>query len=301
MNPLYLLAFLLPAAASAHAAEAAALIEQCDDARAAGRFGQAVTHAEAALQREASFDAWLCLGRAQAGLGRNDAALQALAEAERSAGEPLQRVAVLTLLGDQHAVSGSHELARSHYERSLEMARQAGNRRFQAINRNRIGDMLATAGDPGAALTQYQQALDLAGNDNERAESYARIASAHSALAEHDLAIEHQVKAVLLQEHMGSLADYAEANLALARICLNGQAYRDAERWLAKFIPVMALNEAVYWEAHARALMARTQAALGNAEAATTELAQARALAEQAGDQELLQQLMRQDGHSRAR
>ncbi len=296
-----LLAFLLPAAAPAQAGEAAALIEQCNEAHRTGHYEQAVGHAEAALRLQASADAWLCLGRAQGGLGRHEAALQALNRAEQASATPLQRMVALTLLGDQHAAAGSHEVARSHYQSSLEAARQAGNRRFQAINLNRIGDALAAAKDHTAALTQYRQGLDLAGNDNERAKSHARIAAAHHALAGHDLAIEHQIKAVLLQERMGSLADYAEAMLALVRYCLAGRAYRDAERWLGRLIPVTTLNEAPYWEARARALMAETQAALGNAEAAAAELAQARALAEKAGDQEFLQQFDRQNGQAGTR
>lgn len=301
MNKLHLLISLLSAAAFAHAKEAATLVELFNEARSAGRYEQAIGHAEAALRLAVSFDAWLCLGRAQGGLGRHEVAQEALVEAERLANDVLQLVITNTLLGDQYAVIGNHALARSHYERSLEMARQANNRRFQAINRNRLGSMLMATSDPSAALAQYRLGLELAGNDNERAESHAYIAAAYATLGEYNLAIEHQIKAVLLQERMGSLGEYAEANLALARICLAGQAYRDAERWLAKFIPVMRLNEAVYWEAHARALMARVQAALGNTEAAATERAQARILAEKAGDQELLRQLEEKDGRPGAR
>lgn len=273
-------------------ADAAAAVQACNQARAAGDYAAAVTQAEIALQDGAGKrEAYLCLGRAQGELGNHAAALAALQAAEQLSSQPMERMVALTLLGNQYRTAKDYTQAQACYERSLAIAREEKNSRFQLININQIGESRAGAGDQEGALTLYQQGLQLAANDNERADSYARIAAAHSALGHHDQAIEQQIKAVLLEERSGDLDHYAHANVELGRICLAAKAYGDAEKWLNKFVPVMVQNDSAYWEARARHLLGQVSAARGDTKAAAEQYAQARALAGKIGDQQLLQEI----------
>jgi tetratricopeptide (TPR) repeat protein len=292
MKNTYWILCLFFLASPVRADDVATSVQACNQARAAGDFAQAVAIADKVLKQGGEVrDAWLCLGRAQSALGNHAAALTALEEAEKLSTQPLQRIVTLTLLGDQHAATNSHAKAREYYEKSLTLAREENNVRFQLININQGGLSLAKEGNHAGALVQYQQGLKLAANDNERADSFERIAATHGALGQYDQAIEYQIKAVLLQERVGNLNQYANANIELGRICLAAKAYKDAENWLSKFIPVMSLNENPYWEARARYLMGKTQAALGNSQASASEFAQSRALAEKIGDRDFLLQL----------
>lgn len=273
-------------------ADSAAAVQACNQAREASDYAAAVTQAEIALKDGAGKrDAYLCLGRAQGELGNHAAALLALQAAEQLSSQPMERMVAITLLGNQYRAARDYAQAQACYERSLAIAREEKNTRFQLININQIGDSRSGAGDQAGALALYQQGLQLAANDNERADSYARIAAAHSALGHHDQAIEQQIKAVLLEERSGDLDHYAHANIELGRICLAAKAYGDAEKWLNKFVPVMVQNDSAYWEARARHLLGQVSAARGDAKSADEQYAQARALAGKIGDHQLLQEI----------
>jgi len=261
----------------------------CQSLLADGSYAPAEQAALATLQASpGEVDTLVCLAQAQSGLGRHAEALQTLDRALASAGTPADRLVVLVMQGNTQRALSLPEEAIAAYQRVLVLAREQKIPRFQMIAHNLIGEVLEAGGKRQQALQHYQQGLEMASNDNERADCYARMAHAHSLLSEHDKAIEFQIKSVLLEERSGDLQHYANANIALAEFCLAGKSYRDAERWLNRFIPVMAANASPYWEARARHLLGKVQAAQGKAAEADQEFAHARQLARQAQDADLL-------------
>lgn len=292
----------LLAALPAWAGNAAQSVQGCDQALQSGDFVQAATHAEAAL-RDApdNRDAFLCLGRAQGGRGNNAEAVAALLTAEKLSVQPVEHIVALTLLGNQYQSAKSYAQAIDAYRQSLAIARTEKSARFELINLNQIGEALEGAGDPSAALEHYLQGLKLAANDNERADSNARIAAAHSVLGDHDKAIEHQLKAMLFEERSGDLNHYAHANIELGRICLAAKQYADAEKWLGKFLETIAQTEAPYWQAKARYMLGKVKTAKGSATEAAEQFSQAKALAQKIGAEQLLKEIAEAESTAKSR
>lgn len=271
-----------------------AAAEACEQALDNGDAAKAVAQARAALaSKERQRETYLCLGRAQGELGEHAAAMAAFQSAESLSVQPLERMIVLTLQGNELSAAKKWAEAIVRYEQSLDLALAEKNTAFQLINRNQLGAALQEKKDVTAALDQYQQGLKVAANDNERADSHARIAAAHSLLAQHDKAIEHQLKSMLFEERAGDFNHYAHANIELGRICLVAGAYADAEKWLNKFLGTIVEAGDSYWQAKGRFMLAQVKSAKGNAAEAREQLIQAKAMAERIGAQQLQAEIVK--------
>jgi tetratricopeptide (TPR) repeat protein len=100
-------------------------------------------------------------------------------------------------------------------------------------------------------------------NDNERAESYEHLAATYSALGQHDLAIEHQLKAMLMQQKAGTLDDVANATYVLGQTYQNAKEYDNAEGTYSKLLQFSKDNGGAYYEAKANFGLAQVKAAKG--------------------------------------
>lgn len=264
-------------------------VEGCNQALEAGDAAKAMTQVQAALPGAVNKrEAYLCLGRAAGVLGRHDEALTALQSAEKLSAQPMERIIALTLLGNQYREAENTPQAIEAYRKGLEIARAEKNTGFELIIVNQLGAALEKSGEAAGALEQYQLGLKLAANDNERADSHARIAAGHSLLGQHDKAIEHQLKSVLFEERAGDFNHYAYANIELGRICLVAKQYADAEKWLGKFLGAIAEAGDSYWQAKARLMLAQVKLAKGAGNEAKDEFSQARAMAQRIGANQLL-------------
>lgn len=281
------------------AATAEQAVEACDQALQSGDYAKAATQAEAALRASPQLrDAFLCLGRAQSERGDHAAAVQALQSAEQVSKQPIERIVALTLLGNEYQTGKEYSQAIAAYTQSLEIARAERNSDLERTNTNQIGEAHLNAGDAEAALAQYQQGLKLAANDNERADSQARLAAAYAKSGNYDKAIEHQLKAVLYEESSGDLNHYAHANIELGRYAFEARQYADAEKWLRKFIGTIADSGDSYWQAKARVLLGKVAHAKGAPAEAAEQFAQAKALAQKAGVAELTKEIAEAEAKS---
>jgi tetratricopeptide (TPR) repeat protein len=142
-----------------------------------------------------------------------------------------------------------------------------------------LGETFALSGDLNQALAHYQTGAKLAMNDNERADSYERLASAYQALAQYDQAIEYQLKAVVMQKMAGDLDQYANASLVLGKIYITAKDYVGAERTLNKLLQFCKDNGGAYYEAKTDIYLAQSKAGSGNIEAARMHLSDASTIA----------------------
>lgn len=293
MKRVLILVFISLTICSAIANDVTATGQTCDQALESGaNLADAAALAETRLRiAPDDRDTWLCLGRARGELGEHNAALSALQTAEKLSKTPIDRIVALTTLGNEYQAGKEFTLAITSYQQSLAMAREQKSARLQRINLNLIGETLQEEGNTAGALEQYQQGMKLAANDNERADSNARVAAVHSLLGNHDKAIEYQLKAMLLQERVGDLDHYANANIELGRICLAAKQYADAEKWLNKFLVSIAGSDAFYWEAQGRYMLGKVKAARGKPEEAVEQFQQGRLLAEKIQEQQLLKEI----------
>ena len=259
-------------------------LDACKKALAAGDFSLAVQHAAAStFASNKNREAYLCQFQAYAGLKDGVRAIESLAAADNLSNSPMEHVVTLTLIGNQYLASRQFDKALENYRQSLTLSRENSSRNFQMINLNQIGEALEGKGDNQTALENYLVALKLAANENERADSSGRIAATYSVIGEHDKAIEHQIKAMFLEERSGDFDHYANASLELGRIYTRAGQFANAESTLTKALERIRKAQDPYWEAKGNYYLALAKRGQGDVQGASDLMQAARQLAEKIG------------------
>lgn len=260
----------------------------CAEAMKAGQADKALVAAENALKRDAAnHEAWLCKGRALGAQGQYAEAEKALEQGVKTAKSDYDVGIANLLLGNLHKQHQAYVLASQHYQKSLTLFEQQQNPRFIFICHVLLGEAHAMNKNLNAALVSYQTAGKVANNDNERADSYARIAQTHAALGQHDQAIELQLKSVMMQKKAGTLDQYAIATLQLGQYQTQAKDYRNAENTYIKLRDFAKANGGAYYEAKASLALAQNAMAAGDATTARAHQASAESIAKSVNDQAL--------------
>jgi len=264
-------------------------ISACTLALNKGDAVTALNRADEALKlNPTNRDALLCQGRALGAQGKYNEALSALQQAENQSKEPFDKVISNLLIGNLQKENQKNVEAIASYEKSLGICKTEKNDKFARISHNLIGEAHAQNKDYNAALTSYTAGSGLAMNDNERADSYERLAATYKALGQYDAAIEYQLKGMLMQKKAGTLDQYANASLELGQIYILARDYPGAEKTLSKFLQFAKENGGAYYEAKASLYLAQSKAASGDLTSAKTLLADARNIAKNVGDKDLM-------------
>lgn len=275
---------------NANAKDVAEQNAACNAALNKGDITSAISAADDVLKLEANNrDALLCKGRAlgaqsPGGQGKYEAALSALELAAKQSKTGLDEIISYLLIGNLHKANNKNAEALASYEKSLKASEAEKNDKFKLINHNLIGETHAQNGDLNAALASYLAGFNLTKNDNERADSYEHLAGAYSALGQHDLAIEHQIKGVNMQQRSGTLDQYAEASLTLGKVYEKAKEFPNAEKTYTKLIQFAKDNGGAYYEAKASYGLAQTKVASGDTSSAKTMMSDALKIAKSIND-----------------
>jgi len=290
MKRLIFVAVFSLASSSGLAGTAQQEVEACTKALAAGDYAQALQHASASIGiSNTNRDAYLCQARVYTSQNDHANAINALQTVDKLSNLPIEHIVALTLIGNQHLALRAFDQALECYRRSLVIARETGNKHFEMINLNQVGEALEGKTDYKGALENYLPALKLAANENERADCNARIASSYSAIDEHNKAIEHQIKAMFLEETSGDFDHYSNASLELGRIYLHAGQYNDAERTLVRALEKIRKAGDPYWEAKGNYYLAQVKRGQGDSQAAGALLVGAKQQAEKIGASDLVE------------
>jgi tetratricopeptide (TPR) repeat protein len=195
------------------------------------------------------------------------------------------------LIGNLHLANKKYTEAIASYEKSLKVSETEKNDKFRLINHNLIGEAHAQNNDLNAALASYLAGSELTKNDNERADSYERLGATYSALGQHDLAIEHQLKGVNMQKRSGTLDQYANASLALGQVYGKAKDYPSAEKTYSKFIQFAKDNGGAYYETKASYELAQIKVLSGDTTNAKIMLADALKMAKNIGEGDLANEI----------
>ena len=277
-----------------HAAQAAPADETalCNQAMMDGKHAEALTHADAALKQNGKDrEALLCKGRALGEAGQYDAALTAMATAQQLSVAPIDRIVALTLAGNVQRDAKRYDAALATYRQSLAIAQAEGEKRFERINHNLIGETLIMTNQLDAGLKSYLAGAELAANDTERADNFGRIAQTYSSLGKFDEAVNYQIKTMLTEERGGDFNHYAYAGLELGRLHMTAGNHAEAEKVLHKVIERSKAQGAQYWEARGYYYLALEKTANGRQSEAAPLLAQAQQISKQIGADELNQEI----------
>lgn len=281
--PLFLIGFNL------HAAEISEAHTSCTQALNQGEFNKAISIADALLKSDMhDRDGLLCKGRALGAQGKYTEALSALTLGAKYSKQAFEQAVAYMLIGNLYKENHQYTAALASYDKSLTLCLQEKNQKFSHINYNLIGQTQALNHDLMAALISFKAGEKLAMNDNERADSYESIARTYSALDQHDLAIEYQVKAIVMQKRSGTLDQIANANLEMGRIYTAAKEFSNAEKAYSKLVQFAKDNGGAYYEAKAIIGLAMTKMITGDAVSAKSLLVDAQKIAKDTHDNDLL-------------
>ncbi len=272
----------------AFAENAGNYVDNCNQSVRNGDPAKALDAAKSALKLDAgNLPATLCKARAESSLAEYASALDTLKLSQKLAKTPFDQMTVLSMTGNIQKNANQLEAAMESYRLSLAIARTDKNKRFERINLNQIGDLLILLNQPQTALENYRAGSQLAANDNERADNYERLAATYSKLGQHDLAIEHQLKAIVMEERSGDLDHYVNAELELGRIYTQASLFEKAEKSIGKVIKLSREQGGAYWEAKSYFYLAKARLANQQKNDAKKLLDDARGICQNIGEDEL--------------
>ena len=162
--------------------------------------------------------AQLNMGSAYRKLGNTNAALRAFSEVTAYMPEEnfVYRSAVAGL-GETYYGAGQLELADSHFEQALDLARRYNDGRLQVHALRYLGDVAYVGGEYNAALQAHEQALALATAEPERLRLRVLIANDLCAVGRPDEALELATGLVATADDLGSPRLVADAYAAVGR------------------------------------------------------------------------------------
>ncbi|SNR72287.1 Tetratricopeptide repeat-containing protein [Methylobacillus rhizosphaerae] len=262
--------------------------ESCLHALSDGDADTALAQAEQALvQQQNQRDLLLCKGRAELNLGRGEDALKSFTAAELQAKTGNERMVTDLLKGNAYKALGQFAQAQSSYEAALALAVQEKNQKFQVISNLLAGEAAMQQEQLPQAQEYYEAALRLAGNNNERADANEHLAQLKAKQGLYDNAIEHQVKALVMQTSDGSFDAYANAGLELGYLYIGAKDFNNAERSLNKIIDKAREAEDGYWTAKGYYYLGLNFIAAKQADKARDALNEAREIGEAIGAEKL--------------
>lgn len=260
----------------------------CNTAVEKGNLSAALTQANKVLgSNNNDKDALICKGRALSAQGDLDGAVAAFKLADTLSSSDFDKSIVTLLTGHAYRQAKKNEQAMTSYQQSLAFAQSANNQTLERINQSLIGDIHFENKQYALALTAYSAAGKLAANDNERGESYEKIALTHHILNQNDLALEYQIKAYLMNEQVGTLDQYAHSSIELGRYYTIAKNYISAENTLNKIIKFAKEQGGAYFEAQGSYMLAKVKVATGDTPSAKALIEHAKLIAKNTNDKAL--------------
>lgn len=260
----------------------------CNKAYDLGDYKAAANSASIALKANASDrEALICQGRVASDLGDLTLALTAFQAADKLSNHPLDKAVIALITGHTYKNAKQYEQATASYAQSLKQADLARHKPMARSSHIGIGNVQFETKQYQAALDTYFIAHKLDANDNDRGQSYEKIAETYHLLNQHDLALEYQVKAYFMNEKAGTLDQFAHSSIALGRYYAVVKNYARAETTLNKIISFANKQGGAYYEAQGLYILAQVKAATGDMETAKTLVAKARAIAKNSNDADL--------------
>lgn len=284
--PLFL--FVFNANAGVHSAQ----INACNQAVNKTDAVSAIKLANGILKLdEISYGALLCKGRALGLQGKYAEALIMHESAIKNTNTSFDKIIAYMLTGNLHKNNQKVDAAIASYQQGLALCESEHNQQYSRISHNLIGDAHTQQKQLNNAVKSYLTGAKLANNDNERADSYERVAGTYEKLAQYDAAIEYQVKTVVMQQKAGSLDAYANANLVLGKMFFKAKEYNHAEKTFKKLEKFSIDNGGAYYEAKANLYLAETKVAKNDLEAAKKLILHARSLSKKIGATDLTNEI----------
>lgn len=284
--------FLFSLSAKAITTEVAEKLGECTEALNKGDLNTAVKTSTDLLKLDPkNHDGLQCNGRALGAQGKYAEAVNALEASAVNTTDGFEQIISYLFLGNLHKDNNKNAEAIASYEKSIKVCELEKNDKYKRISLNLMAEAQAQNKDFSAALTSYLEGSKLAMNDNERADSFERLAATYKVLGQYDQAIEYQIKGVSMQQKAGTLDQYASANITLGNIYIAAKDYANAEKTFANLAKFSNDQGGAYFEAKADVGLAQTKTASGDATAAKVFVDKAKIIAKDTNDKALEQEI----------
>lgn len=234
----------------------------CNRALSDNKPEKAIDIANRLLEKnEKNIHALTCQGRAYFAQNKTEEALAVFNKAEEVGAAGYDKAFASLLAGHVYKNTSQLDKSLEAYQRSLDYAKSIDHQALMLNDNMNVGHVLTEQKKYEAAVASYQAAYKLSANDNERAETASYVATTYHALNKDDKAVEYQIKAVLMNEKVGTLDQYAQALVSMTQYQLAASRFADAERYAQKLIKFAQENGGAYYEAKAQLLLAKSKAA----------------------------------------
>lgn len=263
-------------------------VAACNQALGKGDSASALTIANKILSsKKTDKDALICQGRALAAKGDFNGALAAYKLADINSADAFDKTISTLLIGSAYKSLKQYDLAISSFQQTILNAQAADNKAFERMGHNAIGNIYFENKQLPLALSEYMSGSKLAANDNERGESFEKIAFTHHTMSQNDLALEYQIKAYLMHDIVGTLDQYAHSSIELGRYYAITKNYTSAENILNKIIKFAKEQGGAYYEAQGSYELAKVKVATGDITTAKALIEHAKTIAKNTSDKAL--------------
>jgi tetratricopeptide (TPR) repeat protein len=242
---------------------------------------------KAIITNNKEIEAFICQGRALAFSDKLEEALASFKQADALSTDAFDKTISSLLIGRTYHSLNQKDQAIASFQQTLINAKAAGNLGFERVAHNAIGDVYFANKQYEEARTEYMAGTKLAANDNERGDSYEKVALTNHKMNQNDLAVEYQLKAYLMHDTVGTLDQYAHSSVELGRYYLITKSYTSAENILNKIIKLAKEQGGAFYEAQGSYVLAQVKVARGDVTAARSLIENAKLIAKNTKDKEL--------------
>jgi tetratricopeptide (TPR) repeat protein len=215
----------------------------------AGDYKRAIEAGKLAVEKyPKDSEAYLCLGLAYYNVGELKLALENLKKAESLTSNKEDLMGIYNIIGQILYRMGYLD-ALLYYSRSLNLAKDLGNKDLHISILNNIADIYKGKGELDKALSYYEEALSLQTNEEAKALTYNNIASLYSKKGDNQKAVEYFQKAVEIYEKYGDYHSVAMVKLNLGDLYREMKDYEKAEKYLFEGLEGVKKMGDKYWEA----------------------------------------------------
>lgn len=164
------------------------------------------------------FSSTFCLAKIAYQEDKAKEAIAGFSEAEKKATHPSEQMLAIMFKGLAHKENGQLDESLNIFTNGYETAK-LGNSKFVQFERrflHQMGDVQEQQKKYDDAYESFAKALKLASNDEERGQSYDRLARGAANLKHYDRAREYSLKGAVMYQKSGYLGEFAELTLLKA-------------------------------------------------------------------------------------
>ena len=202
------------------------LENNCEKAIQGNNF-KAATDEAIKLSKDNAFDGEFCLGKVFVNENKLDDGIKQFEKSEKLAQHPADQLLAIMFKGLAYKEKNDLNQAFNVFNTGYETAK-LGNSKFVQFERRfliQMGNIQESLKKHEDAYESYAKSLKASSNDEERAESYDKLARSASHQKYYDRAREYSLKGSVLYKKTGYLGEYAELTLLKAEYEVLDDAY----------------------------------------------------------------------------